>query len=201
MDFYRYFGINKIRLSLGILFSTNGEYATKEYDSQHGFYSSSKECLGRLSNYLKSHNNIIVESENMDKLFLELRLENSFTIELSSVYGNEISNYLYQKGINLDNLIKNKYDDIWLFQLLAIEERTNLLKYNDNAILYLTKIIRSNYKFKKLIDNFIINNDSKQLIDFLANLSIDEKLIPDNREKEKYLIDVLYFIISNEDDL
>ena len=53
LDFYRYFRINKIRLSLGILFSIDGKYATKAYDNKFGFYSSSKECFNRLCIFLK----------------------------------------------------------------------------------------------------------------------------------------------------
>ncbi len=200
LDFYRYFKINKLRLSLGILFNTDGEYATKEYDSQYGFYSSSKECFIRLKHYLEN-NDIYIDKININNLFLNLTLDKNLTIEISSVYGHEISNYLYQKKVDLNSLIKNKYDDIWLFQLLAIDERTNLLKYHDNIILSLKRHISSSYQFKKLIDNFINNYNTDLLESFLKDLSINEELIPKGRQKEKYLMDILYFIIANEGDI
>ena len=201
LDFYKHFKINKIRISLGILFDTEGEYATKESDSRFGFYSSSRECFNRLSASLKKNKNVVIEKLDNKKLFLSLKLNKNFTIEISSVYGNEIATYLYQREVNLNNLIKNKYDDIWLFQLLAIDERANLLRYNDNIILNLKKHINSNSQFKGVINNFINNSNLEELEKFLKLLPINKKLIPNNREKDKYLMDIMYFIIANDDDI
>ena len=157
--------------------------------------------------YFLKKKNITIKSLDSKKLFLKLKLklklklDNDFVIEISSIYGDEISAYLYQKKVNLNSLIKNKYDDIWLFQLLAIDERNNLLKYGDNIILKLKKLINENYRFKNIINNFVKNGDTQKLESFFKSLSVDKKLIPNGQQKDKYLMDALYFIIANNDDI
>ena len=203
LDFLQYFNINKIRLALGILFSTTGEYATQESDKKLGFYSSSKEVFKSFKRFLEERNNISIEKIDEENLSFVLKIKNKFSIELNNIYGKEITQYLFQSELELNHLIRNKYDDIWLFQLLTIDERSNLLKYNENITLKLKEAIKSNYTFREKINTFIFEQQRnlKEMEEILMSLKINKKLIPSDKEIKQYLTDVLYFILSNEDDI
>jgi len=112
-DFYQHFGFKKIKLAVGILFDTNGNNATKESDQRFGFYSSSKEGFENLLEFLENKNlNIKYDKES---LFIRLKIQSDFSIEINNLYGNQISEHLFHKNIDLNSLIKNKYDDICTF--------------------------------------------------------------------------------------
>ena len=117
IDFYKTFEINKIEIALGILFSTDGKLANQESDKRFGFYSSTKDGFEGLIDFIKK-NNLKISNIDRDALSILLKIENNFTIEIENVYGQNITDFLFQQTVPLDNLIKNKYDDIWLFQLL-----------------------------------------------------------------------------------
>ena len=198
LDFYQYFGFKKIKLALGILFDKQGKSATKESDKQCGFYSSSKEGFQNLFASLKNKN---LEIEfNKEPLFLSLKTKSGFVIEIKNLYGNQIAEHLFKQTIDLDSLIKNKYDDIWLFQLLAIDERHHLLKHDTNIILELTRHLKAEINFRRALNDFIKQNGEnvKIIKPFIKNLKIDKKLIPMGRNMEEYLIDVLYLIGAND---
>ncbi len=195
-DFYQHFGLKKIKIALGILFDTEGNIATKESDQRFGFYSSSKEGFANLLVFLRKNNLDTIYTE--ESLFI--RLKSDFSIEIKNLYGNQISEHLFHKKIDLNSLIKNKYDDIWLFQLLTIDERHHLLKYNKNVTLELTRQIEADFNFRKVLNDFINQNgkDIKILEFFINKLQVDKKLIPTGRNIKEYLTDVLYFISAND---
>ena len=111
-----------------------------------------------------------------------------------------ILNYLLHKKIDLNTFIKNKYDDLWFFQLLAIDERHHLLRNNKNATLKLMKEIKANINFREALNDFINQNGEnvKPLVPFIKKLKIDNRFIPAGRNTLGYLIDVLYFICAND---
>ncbi len=198
-QFYNHFKIKKIKLALGILFSSTGELADKESDKKLGFYSSSKDGFKTLNEFIEKNN---FKIKNIDDLSITLETTSGFSIEIKNVYGEGISDFLFHKKINLPDLIKNKYHDIWLFQLLAIDERHHLLKYGENITLNLVKKIKASSELRKQLNDFISSGDLEiKNITSLVDLSSYKKLIPNNRDLENYVCDVLYFILANDDEI
>ena len=200
LEFYQHFKINKIQLALGILFSTTGELADKESDKKFGFFSSSKDCFKDLVTFIQKNDLKILEQDN-ENLSLKLKIAKDFTIEIKNIYGSEISNYLFHQKISLNDLIKNKYDDIWLFQLLAIDERHHLLKYGENLTINFIKKIKADSKLRKNLSNFITNQKIENLKSIIQKFSKNKNLIPKNRNIKNYLTDILYFIFANNGDI
>ena len=98
LDFYNHFKIKKIKLALGILFSSTGELANKENDKKLGFYSSSKTGFETLKDFIKKTNLEIVDIDD-DNLFLELKTRNGFSIEVKNIYGKDIAHFYFTKKL------------------------------------------------------------------------------------------------------
>ncbi|HQH47329.1 MAG TPA: hypothetical protein PL142_02015, partial [Candidatus Syntrophosphaera thermopropionivorans] len=127
------FGINNLEIYIGILFDTNDSTATIESDRIKGFYSSSKQGFEYLKNKISQNSSIYIINENLDKLFMELGLTYSkLKITIGALYGDDITLKLFRQKFPVSDLLLLKYDDIWLSQLISIDERTILLKYNMN---------------------------------------------------------------------
>ena len=135
-----------------------------------------------------------IEIYDEKNLFLRLGIGNTFLIEIKGIYGNEISDYLFHSSLDIRNLIKNKYDDLWLFQLLSIEERHSLLKHGNNAILSIKKELKAKDELRESLNNLIQdeNREIKNIESSLSSLEMDLSFIPNNRKKEEYLL--RYFI-------
>jgi len=205
LDIYNNFNINKICLFLGILFGVDGKPATIESDRTQGFSSTNKEGLKFLNDYAEKSTKFKILDFDIDRFMLELQLKNSnFRIVIGAIYGNDIPIFLLNKNINIENLLYVQFDDNWLTQLLAIEERKNLLKYNSNLLSIIKNTIESNYNIRVEFDRFISEEgNEKPLMELLKKLliklrNLNNDLIPNDRVKEEYISDLLYFYGSIE---
>ena len=202
LNFYKHFGIKKITLSAGILFDSDGAMATLESDrSTMGFYSVSKDGFRDLHAFVQQKGLAVVYNE--DTLTLQVQLPNDFEIHIQSVYGKDIPRHLFHKEVDINLLIKNKFDDLWLFQLLAIDERHALLKHGANTLLRLQQEMKANHLLRQNINQFI-NEDgqnTKPLGPFVSSFPLDENFIPSNRTQKEYVMDNLYFISAAGQDI
>ncbi|MCE5304715.1 MAG: hypothetical protein ABFD00_10665 [Chloroherpetonaceae bacterium] len=195
----KYFSINTINLYLGFLFNITGEIATIEGDKKLGFYLANKEGFDSLINFSQNSKNFEILKVGGDSISIKLK-ESDFFINISIIYGNKISESLYGTQIDIGDLLFNNYDDIWLFQLLAINERTSLLKYGNNIISTFKRTIGSNIKYKELFDKFINSegSDINSLSLICKNVLVEDKYFPPERNKLDYLHDIIYFLSANE---
>jgi len=203
LDIYYCFKINTIRLNLGILFNIDGSPATKEMDKiGGGFFSTNKDLCLSLKSYVENNTNFKIVNCNPEELNLNLKLKNSdFDVNIATIYGNEVPQVLLGKKLPLTDLLFSKFDDIWLSQLLAIEERTNLLKFNNNVLLQIKEKVDKNISLRKIFDGFIMSEGQEKNLNKLLEMikdKIDNKLIPERRNKENYISDILYFYGSKE---
>ncbi|MBI4646810.1 MAG: hypothetical protein HY738_09515 [Bacteroidia bacterium] len=195
----KYFGINNITLNMGFLFNVTGEVATIYGDKKLGFYSANKDGFDSILKFAQDSENLEILKIEHESISIKLK-KTDFFIDINIVYGNEIPKVLFDKNIDISELLLDKYDDIWLFQLLAIEEITNLIKYGNNIILSIKKIIGSNIKYRKLFDKFINSEGSD--IDSLSlickKVLIEDKFFTAERNKLDYLHDIIYLFCANE---
>ena len=94
-----------------------------------------------------------------------------------------------------------RYDDIWLFQLIAINERANLLKFGKNYITTFKEILAKDWNVRKLYDEFInsegAEKDLVKLMNYLCKKYSDDfsfKFFSISSEKEEYLADIVRFL-------
>lgn len=200
IEFFKLHNFKEIVFALGFLFSTDGTIATVSSDKNLGFFGANKNSFNRLHKEIKKIPNISHLNFNLSNNQICFYLkEIKFIIKI--IYGEDITNELYGNSVSLLNLIQNKYDDLWLFQIITIEERKNLYEYKNNCILIIIQEYKKNYQFRQLIDEFINSNGNNidilyEIIHRLENL-VDTKLIPPNRDKNAYLSDLIYFFSSN----
>jgi len=198
-DMCKYFSINYITLNMGFLFNVTGEVATISGDKKLGFYSANQESFDSVLKFTQNSENLEILKIEPESISIKLK-KTDFFIDINIIYGNEISESLSGIKIDINELLLNKFDDIWLFQLLTINERTSLLKYGNNIILSIKKIIGSNIKYRELFDKFI--NSEGRDIDSLSlickKVLIEDKFFPAERNKLDYLHDILYFLSANE---
>ena len=129
IELFKHFGIKQVEIYIGILFDTEGKPASEQSDKEKGFYSSSKEGYIELKEFIKSLPNVKIKEENLDNLTLIIYVKDfeDILIKFSSVYGNDVPKALFRKEYSILDLLILRYDDIWLGQLTAINERTFLL--------------------------------------------------------------------------
>ena len=53
-------------------------------------------------------------------------------VKIGALYGDDITFKLFRHRLPVSDLLLLKYDDIWLSQLISIDERSILLKYKNN---------------------------------------------------------------------
>ncbi len=207
LELLKYFGINNFEMYIGILFDKQDSPANLDSDKKNGFYSSSKEGYNYLKRKIEKNNNcrsLISDDKNLVIKFKHNRYK-SISIIVGALYGNEISKKLFRKDFSISDLLLLKYDDMWLFQLLAIEERTILLKRNKNFSTILMFIINSDYNIRAVYSRFIKSEGSFNILEKLvSDLSkkyskkFSNNLIPEDREKENYLSDIIQFLAASE---
>jgi hypothetical protein len=207
IELFKHFGIKNIEFYIGILFDIEGKPATRQSDQEWGFYSSNKEGYNDLKNFAKSLQNIKIINEDSDNLTIITRIEEfkDITIKFASVYGNEISKALFKKEYSISDLLILRYDDIWLGQLTAINERTFLLKYQENITLIIKSILRSDHKARELYNSFIDSEGDNELliesVNYLLNkysAKFKNEYIPVGKQKEEYIGDIIQLLASVE---
>jgi len=202
-DFIKHFGFEKVEIYIGIIYNVDGSPATREGDRQKGFYSANIEGYNDLKKFILDRN-IPIISENPDILEFQIKL-NDITVKFGPIYGSEIPYKLFGKKYSISDLLILKYDDIWFSQLLAINERMFLLKFNNNYLRIFRKIILQDEKARKLYNNFIVSEGSKKTLEnlmqyLLKNYSkkFTRKYCPIDKNREEYLADVIQFLASAE---
>lgn len=205
-ELLKFFGFEILELYIGILFDKGDRPATIESDKRNGFYSSSKEGFLFLLNKIKVHKEIKILNEDLENLKIEFLLPNSYLkIKIEALYGDNVTLKLFRKQSPVSDLLLLKYDDIWLSQLIAIDERTFLLKHNKNFLTVFKDLLKGDRGLRKKYDNLIISECQKaklsQIVDYLlskySNL-FDNKLVPRDKRKDEYLGDIIQVLCASE---
>lgn len=200
------FGIENLELYMGILFDIGDKPATLKSDKQNGFYSSSKEGFKFLRDKIKLSNSAKIKSENLEKLQMEIFLpDTKLTIKIEALYGNDITHRLFRKELPVSDLLLLKYDDMWLSQLLAIDERTLLLKNNKNYSLIFKDLVKRDGQLRVKYDELISSECSEMKLNeiitylFQKHSSLfTENLLPKGKDKEEYLADIVQFLADSD---
>jgi hypothetical protein len=155
-------GINVIELYIGILFDIKGNPATVDKDKEFICFGGMKESYQRVLTYL-SQNNVkykeIEPSNPNEEIFLLEFDFNGIKVKMGAKYANSAINCLFKgKGKDISSIKKliNSliYDDLWLSQLIAISERSILLAHENNYIISVENIIKSDLNIYKKIKLF-----------------------------------------------
>jgi len=205
-EMLQYFGIYNLEMYIGILFDIAGNPASIESDKNQGFYSSSKEGYNYLLNKIKRSKKFDVESLDDEKLQIKaIHKPSGLKIICGALYGDEVTEKLFRKKVPVSDLLLLKYDDIWLSQLITIDERANLLKFGKNYVTIFKEILASDFELRKLYDEFINSEGSEEilveLIKYLINNYSEifpDEFCPTTREKDEYVADVIQFLGSVE---
>ncbi|MBT9170889.1 MAG: hypothetical protein DDT18_01242 [Actinobacteria bacterium] len=204
-ELLKFFQIENLELYIGILFDKGDRPATIETDKRNGFYSSSKEGFTYLKNKIM-HQNIKILNEDLENLRLEISLTKPFLrIKIKALYGDEITFKLFKKQLPVSDLLLLKYDDIWLSQLIAIDERSFLLKYNKNFSTIFKNLLKRDRNLREKYNNLITSEcerkELEQIIKYLLSQYseiFDNKFVPKDKNKEIYLGDIIQFLASVE---
>ena len=205
-ELLNHFGINTLEIYIGILFDKYAKPATVQIDKTEGFYTSSKQGFEYLLNIVKQNPNIKIINEDHENLQMELNLtDTGLIVIIGALYGDDITLKLFKKQFPVSDLLLLKYDDIWLSQLLTIEERAILLKYRNNfSKTFIDLLDRDNdlrKKYNALIKSKCSESDLKETVNYLItkyNSAFDDKMLPGGRDKTNYLADVIQIICSAE---
>lgn len=201
-------GISQIEMYVSILFNVDSSPATKEGDMAEGFFSSNMEGFRTLSNFIKT-NSSTFEIEKLDDenlaIVTVLQRDKTFKVIVGALYGNQIPKKLFRKSYPINELLLLKYDDMWLGQLLTIDERTFLLKYDKNFMTNIKVMLQRDFKLRNLYNRFIDSEgDAKILKEIVSYLltkfcnMFNDKLVPKDVNKERYLADVLQVLAASE---
>lgn len=200
------FDLKVLELYIGILFDKGDRPATVESDKRNGFYSSSKEGFTFLRNKIKPSDKVRIESEDLENLQIELLLlDSNLKLKVGALYGDDITLRLFRKKSPVSDLLLLRYDDMWLSQLMAIDERMFLLKYGKNYMTLFTdllkrdKILRLDYD--KLIHSECEETQLSKVIGYLLDkysTILSEKFVPSGKEKDQYLADVIQVLCASE---
>jgi hypothetical protein len=196
------FNIDNLEMYIGILFDVAGNPASIEADKSQGFYSSSKEGYNYLLEKIKESKRFDVEHFDDGKLQIKATHKPSgLKIICGALYGDEVTEKLFRKSVPVSDLLLLKYDDIWLSQLITIDARANLLKFEKNYIIIFTEILKNDWTLRELYDEFINSEGSEEalekLINYLLNnynASFPNEFCPTSREKVEYIADVIQFL-------
>jgi len=201
-DMLQYFDIYNLEMYIGILFDINGNPASIETDKSQGFYSSSKEGYDYLLEKIKKSKKFDIKNLDDEKLQIRaIHKPSGLQIICGALYGDEITEKLFRKNVPVSHLLLLKYDDIWLSQLVAIDERANLLKFGGNYTTIFKEILKGDLVLRELYDEFINSEGSEEALEKLINYLLNnynahfsDKFCPPLREKEEYIADIIQFL-------
>ena len=196
-----YFGIQKLEMYIGILFDITDAPASIDADKRNGFYSSSKEGFNYLTSKMKRSKKFEVINVDNEKLHIEAKHQPSgIIIKCGALYGDEVTEKLFRQKVPVSDLLLLRYDDIWLSQLITINERANLLKFGKNYVTILKQILIRDWNARDLYDKFINSEGSEETLKKLVNhlLQNYSKYFPvelcPSSERDKYLGDIIQFM-------
>jgi len=200
------FGIKTFEIYIGVLFDTGDRPATVECDKTNGFYSSSKQGFQYLQNLVKQSSTIKIINEDPENLQMELGLNySSLKVKVGALYGNDITLNLFRKNFPVSDLLLLRYDDIWLSQLITIDERAILLKHQKNfATTFLDLLKRDRdlrIKYDAVINSECGENELNVIVNYLLNKYtpiFESKMIPDRKDKAEYLADIIQVLCAAE---
>jgi len=206
-EILKLFKIRQIELYVGILFNVDGTPSTKDGDRLQGFYSSNVEGFNDILRFISSHPAIFrIAKKEKDEENLKIVVSyRDIKIVIGALYGNQIPQKLFRKDYPVNELLLLKFDDIWLAQLLSIDERTFLLKYGKNFMTIFKGLLTRDYETRRLYNLFIDSEGNigylKKLVKYLLekyNKEFENKLVPNDVTKEQYLADVIFVMASAE---
>jgi len=200
------FGIKTLEIYIGVLFNKGDNPATLQTDKINGFYSSSKQGFEYLQDLMRKSSTIKIINEDPENLQMELGLSYSnLKVKIGALYGNDITLKLFRKDFPVSDLLLLRYDDIWLSQLITIEERARLLKYQKNFTTTFLDLLKRDrdlrIKFDALIDSECGENELNAIVNYLLDKHpqiFEIKLLPDRKDKVEYLADIIQFLCAVE---
>ncbi len=201
-----FFNIKFLEIYIGILFDTSDSPATLKTDKVNGFYSSSKQGFLYLQNLISKSSTLVIKESDSENLMIELGLNYSkLKIKIGALYGNDITYKLFRKNFPLSDLLLLRYDDIWFSQLLTIEERSILLKYQKNYSTIFLDLLKRDSEVRKKYD-VLINSECEEskiidLINYLLSKypkSFENKLLPNGKQQIEYLADIIQLLCASE---
>lgn len=200
------FGIRILELYIGVLFDKTDNPATIKTDKINGFYSSSKQGFEYLKSLIKQSSTMNISEEDSESLQMELGLTYSnLKVRIGALYGSDVTSRLFRKGLPVSNLLLLKYDDIWLSQLIAIDERAILLKNQSNYMTIFLDLLKRDsglrIKYDTLINSECGESELKEIINYIINKHsavFEDKLVPAGKAKEEYLADVIQVLCASE---
>lgn len=200
------FCIENFEIYIGVLFDTGDNPATVQSDKTNGFYSSSKQGFEYLQNLVKQSSTIKIINEDTENLQMELNLSySSLKVKIGALYGNDITLKLFRKSFPVSDLLLLRYDDIWLFQLITIDERAVLLKHQKNFttifldLLYRDRDLR--IKYDAIINSECGETELNAIVGYLLDKytpNFEDKILPAGKNKAGYLADVIQVLCAAE---
>ena len=205
-ELLKFLNLESLELYMGVLFDKGDRPATIEADRRNGFYSSSKEGFLYLRNKIKTHKEIKILNEDSENLKIELLLPNSsLNLKIEALYGDDVTLKLFRKRSPVSDLLLLKYDDIWLSQLITIDERAFLLKNNKNFLIILKDLLKRSKelrdKYNKLISSEGAKKELNEITTYLLSKYSDlfnETLVPKEKERDEYLGDIIQVLCASE---
>lgn len=205
-ELLEYFSVKNFEVYIGILFNVDGTPATKESDKQRGFFPSNAEGYRDLKNFLANNPTLKIIKENPEELLLDLALKESIlNVTVGALYGNQIPKALFQQDYSISDLLLLRYDDMWLSQLFAIDERAFLLKNGKNCSINFRDLLKRDKDLRMKYDRLIMCEcGESELLDITSYLLqkypsvFEDDLIPKNKDKEQYLADMIQVLCATD---
>lgn len=205
-ELLEHFDIKNCELYISVLFDSSDNPATINSDKINGFYSSSRQGFEYLQNLIKQSSSIKITFEDCENLQMELSLIYSeLKIKIGALYGNDITLKLFRKCSPVTDLLLLKYDDIWLSQLITIDERTILLKNKKNFTVNFYYLLQRDIDLRMMY-NDVINSECGEkelfrIVKYLLSKYIqffEDTLLPAGKDKIEYLGDIIQFLSAVE---
>lgn len=205
-ELLEHFEIETFEIYIGILFDKGDSPATIQSDKTNGFYSSSKQGFEYLKNLIKQSPTISIVKEDSENLQMDLSLTYSnLKVKIGAVYGNDITSRLFRKSLPVSDLLLLRYDDIWLSQLITIDERAILLKNGRNYMTTFLDLLKRDRDLRIRYDDLIKSECEKIELEKIINYLLDKysadfenRLLPAGKDKEGYLTDIIQVLCACE---
>ena len=200
------FSIENFGIYIGVLFDKGDNPATVQSDKTNGFYSSSKQGFEYLQNLVKQSSTMKIINEDPENLQMELDLNYSkLRVKIGALYGNDITLKLFRKSFPVSDLLLLRYDDIWLSQLITIDERAVLLKHQKNFTTTFLGLLNRDrdlrIKYDAIINSECGENELNTIVNYLLNKYapiFGDKILPTGKNKAGYLADVIQVLCAAE---